>query len=233
MRKEKDLQKISEDVRYLEQKYKRQPKYPGIETEVPTFDFTEWTEVDPNNNLSQTSTRASWTNMLSAEGCYIYKAASFGLTFEHQLDFRLTSIDVNVDEADALIAAIWSINQNSGRLGHSESGAGVRIWIQENGTSTTDFTLYLNHADDTYQDISVLLTVGTTYYLTITRATNVYTCKIYSDSSRTALIDTLTIDLTGETEDSMTFNYAETTAGKYGNYRPNEQSDGYIENWTY
>lgn len=192
--------------------------------------FTTWTEVDPDNKLSQTARRATWTNMLSAYEGYLYKARTLDSDFTLKLDFRLTSIDVNTDGQSPLIVGIWQITENSGRMGHGETGSYVILWIQERGTSTTKFRLYLSHADDVVIDTSVDLDVGATYYLTITKVGDVYTCKIYSDSSRTTLVDTISIDLSGEAEAGVTFNFIQTTGGLFGNFRPNEQTDGYIEN---
>jgi len=196
-------------------------------------DFTTWTEVDIDNKLSQTATRATWTDMLSAYEGYLYKARTVDSDFTLQLDFRLAAIDVNTDAADPLIAGIWFICEDSGRMGHVETGVNVVLWIQESGTSLTKFTLYLSHRDDLVQDISAELDVGVTYYLTITKVGDVYTCEIYSDSLRTTLVDTISIDLSGEAEADVTFNYIETTGGLFGNFKPDEQSDGFVENWCW
>jgi len=168
--------------------------------------------------------------MIRNEACYLYRAKEVGTSFTLQLDLQLSAIDVNSTVWDRFLTCIWIICENPGRPAYVDVGKNVSLWITEKGNSTTTFYLYLTHKDDIVQDSSVDLDVGTTYYLTITRESNVYTVKIYSDSSRTTLVDTISIDVTGQDEETLTFSYIETTASQDSALDGNDQSDGFIEN---
>jgi len=160
-------------------------------------DFTSWVESDPNNKLSQTADRATWADMIRNEACYLYRTRTTLSDFSHEFDLQVSAIDVNADSTDNLIVYIWVVCESAGRPGYADVGKCIKLCVQEDGNSTTEYKLYLTHKDDAVQDTSSNLAVGTTYYIRITKAGATVTCTIYSDSNRSVVKDTLTIDLTG------------------------------------
>ena len=231
--------RIGRDIRILEQKYRRRPASEPTETdEGPPENVVGggpggWVEVDPNFHLSQVTIKASWNDLENEEAAYLYKPKSFGTSFTHKLDFKVYSIFIQraPTSADYRLTCIWLLSENYGRPGFVDCGDQIELWIQENGSSTTQYYLYLTHAEENVWDNSVMLNVGSVYYLTITRVTNVFTVKIYSDSARTNLIDEISIDVTGEEEDGLTFSYIETTASWDGFATGSpDKSTGYVEN---
>lgn len=193
--------------------------------------YTYYTEVDPNSKLAQSPNRATWTDMIRNEACYLYRAIVTPSVFTHTFDFQLSVIDVNADQTNNVLAIPWIVCETSGRPATADVGKSIYLEILEVGNSTTLFQLYLTHKDDTVQDTSINLDVGTTYYLTITKVGAVVTVYIYNESGRTTLKDTLTIDLTGEDEANINFSYIEVTGSFDSAADGNDQSDGFVENF--
>jgi len=147
------------------------------------MDFTTWTETDTTNKLSQTIPRATWTDMIRNEDCYLSKTLTVSGNFIHRLDFELDAIDVNATAANKYLTMIWQVCESAGSPIKVAAGKGVYLVILEKGSSTTEFNLYFTHADNVVDDTSVDLDVGTIYYLKITRVTNVFTVYIYTDKA--------------------------------------------------
>jgi len=69
----------------------------------------------------------------------------------------------------------------------SSQAASVRFYSHVSGTPS----LVLTNHETNATDYSIALSVGTTYYLSITRAAGALTCSIYSDADRNNLIDSI------------------------------------------
>ena len=192
-------------------------------------DFLTWTESDPNSKLTQTSDRATWIDMKQKDNAtYLFRNGTFKSMFTHKLDFKLEYIDVNENPTDEFLCLAWGVLEKEGRPCYVESGKSVTIWITENGENWINFYLYLEDTNDINQDSSTLLNVDQKYYLTIIRNNAIFTCFIYSDSSRSNLVDTISI--TVGASDNIQFNYIMTTACPDSGTSYNDQSDGYVEN---
>jgi len=158
-------------------------------------DFTTSTEVDPNNHIDLVGTNHidfdAWMN----EDAYRYwdeGVDHFG-DFEHKIDINAVSGDW------ARHAISWMLSNDL------DDACGLRTAdktnIRVHSISWTETLVYLRIYDDYlgdgYND-SYDSAYNTPYYLTlkkISTPTNTLTCKIYLDSDRTNLDDTLTLEL--------------------------------------
>ena len=143
-------------------------------------DFTTFTEVDPNNDITVTANKCDVSTMIRNVEAYVrkdYGAGYFG-DFTHELTVRVGSSDV------------WSV---------------VNFWGLSNGANTfleqennhDGLSLTANRVDPEYKLVlfdhetvlndSAVINPNTTYYLTIKRQGEVLTCEIFTDSDRTIL----------------------------------------------
>lgn len=164
--------------------------------------FTDYPEVDPNNHLSQTATRATFTGLLRAEVAYCYKGKGVDhfVDFEHKLDVNIAS--ATEDWAFIYFWALWNDLGAVTPLDTAEK-TGIQMAAIRHSDDSLYFTLREVDAGTVYSDNTygtVVLNYGTTYYLTIERSGATFTCKIYGDSARTDLKDTLSLTLQTETK---------------------------------
>ena len=152
-------------------------------------DLTTYTEVDPNSRFGVTADTIMITDLQRDEDAYVYddKGANAIDQFEHQVEVNLTSAD---DNGTIFGWAISNVVED-GRYWQSNSSQAVDVRLQKvAGTYRIGFY----DADVGSYDYTESVSVGTTYYLTIDRqADTTIRCRIYGDSDRTSLVDTLTI----------------------------------------
>lgn len=157
-----------------------------------------WTEADPDAKLSQTSATASATtlNALSSNETHLYKDLGAGAYPGDYGPFRFTCVATAQSSTNGR-GCFFSIAPilpavATGTVVYEQS---TRVWWN-NGT------LYLSHwqdANNTFtadaQDTTALSAVAlnTTFYCELQRASGTVTCKVYSDSGYSTLVDTLSI----------------------------------------
>ncbi|MBI5598657.1 MAG: hypothetical protein HY890_02840 [Deltaproteobacteria bacterium] len=182
-----------------------------------------YSKVDPSNRLTQTSTRASFTDVWSSEGqTYLTKTVGpleYSSDFEEKFTACLSSstgapflcVPYALKDADSHFLRV--VNKGDGAISLRES-----VW---NGVDT-----YTDYDSSSYAG-----SVGTVYYYKIRRDESVglhgtIYLYIYSDSARTNLLSTLSLGLTKKRYKFrylyLTHNYAEAASGYLGT--------GYIEN---
>jgi len=156
-------------------------------------DFTTYTEVDPNSHISKTTHHIDFDAYYN-EDARLYKdygVDHFG-NFKHLINFQAADSSTGKDHA----AWIWVLTDtendtylNSRPLiaimiyhDDSETTKYPHIYLREHTTSGLNQDVYIGQAD-------------TWYYLTILKYGTSLKCEIYSDSTRTNLLDTLSITL--------------------------------------
>lgn len=168
-------------------------------------DYTTYVEVDPNNRYSVAATAITVTALTRNETAHVtfdFGAGNFGdialgINFEmlgtassanraQMYGFGLSNVLKNAKaHDDANDDSIW-VFTSIGSTGQRSIGL-----ISYNGGSTVDQFLFGAW--------------GTRYFLTFTRASDTAIAKIYDDSGRTNLVDTLTI--TSITTDTFRYLY--------------------------
>jgi len=157
-------------------------------------DFTTYTEVDTaNNRVQRTATHVDHAATRN-EDTYLYKDYGVG----HFTDFT-HKVDVRSDFA-ALSSQgfVWMLaNDVDDAYGlHSAGKTFILIRIRRDDAGN-HITLFEFYGGDWYYDDYVGVAANTWYYLTIEKSGTSLTCKIYSDSARTTLVDTLSLTLHG------------------------------------
>ncbi len=151
--------------------------------------FSDYTEIDPNNHITIISENEinfdAWRN----EDAYLY--FDYGVNYfgniEHWIDIR-TPVTSDNDAEGELYVLANVVDDFTG----IRTGDALRFAFRREGTiNTLYFTGYKDGAST--QD-SYVCTLNTWYFLIIIRVDNDCYCEIYSDSSRTILLDNLTIN---------------------------------------
>lgn len=153
-------------------------------------DFSTYTEVDPNSKIAVGTRRVTAADVDRDEDVYLYKdfGADYfdGLALSFTLLVNATSTPAGGSAAAGGIALSNTIDDLSG---HGTTDINVVI-----AEETSGFKIFLERGPGTAVD-SYLGSADTVYYCTLTRAAgnDTATLRIYSDSARTILLDTLTV----------------------------------------
>ena len=180
-------------------------------------DPSTYTEVDANSHISATSSRMTGSGINRSEIAYAYydKGADYFDALDIDFDINISNLDANdmigvlgISNTLNHIGAFGSSDIKV--LGYFPSGQQARLYI-----STSAVSDYMQ------------ITVGTTYYCTLARAAGNATVdlKVYSDSGRTTLLDTLTINISTA---STKHRYIYGISSQYTNN--NYAASGYVEN---
>lgn len=188
-------------------------------------DYTLDTEVDPNGDIARSTNTIDVTTMRRDVSAYEYRNRGAGhfVDVDHLIDAQVNSA------SDA--SAYNAIHMLANTIGDSTSletadDHHVKIWVLNLGGTNTGVILREWHNGSSYQDTNFTLNLDTPYYYTFkyVSATRVLTCKIYSDSGRTTLVDTLTLTL----QAAVTWKYRYSTASRDGGGAP--EWSGWVKN---
>ena len=151
--------------------------------------------------------------MTRNEDAYVYYDKGvdhFGTTFKHYLKATYKSGDSSSQ------CYIWAVSNvvDDGHQWYSNSDVAMGLWLMPVGTN---LYLYLEDYHGGTNDHSILPTPGASYYYTVERTTSTHVeCRIYSNPSRTTLIDTI----------SLSINYTDKYRYIFGT---NSYNDGYSD----
>ncbi|MCK5602346.1 hypothetical protein KAR91_10765 [Candidatus Pacearchaeota archaeon] len=162
--------------------------------------FNTYTEVDPNNHINTTSSRATATNINGGEVAYLYKDKGVGAIngdFNHTFE-TLVSASSNNNNQPAFWALANLLNDQKSIQDASGDELAVNL-VDVTGAATPTFYLREIDGGTLYQDFGTVDSL-VLRYLTIIRdesvgANGTLYLYIYSDSLRTILLDTLSIAL--------------------------------------
>jgi len=154
-------------------------------------DFTTYTEVDPNSHIGLVGTNHVDFKAYKNEDAYLYKDKGAGhfTDFEHKIDVKLISAD-NTGQG-----FVWALANLVDDWKGIDDANGSALGVFLYGSVAT-YYLYLRelYLGTAYND-SCSINLNTPYYLTIKRVGNAFTCKVYTDSARTNLYATLSLNL--------------------------------------
>jgi hypothetical protein len=157
-------------------------------------DYTTFTEVDPNDTITVSSSTITANAIFTKESAFTYRnygAGFFTEPLNHQFDCQMGSASQNLGRF-----GIWGVFDNFGdvrTLLINDEGMSVDLF-----TDSSVVTLFAFVAKGGSQDFdqSVNLSLDTRYYIDVAISSGTYTTKIYSDPTRTTLVDTLTVAYT-------------------------------------
>jgi hypothetical protein len=179
------------------------------------LDLTTFTEVDPNNHITETASRGTFSGLTRNESAYLYEdfgAGYFGTDFIFDFNFRIGGYSGNG------LMSLWGLSNEIGDVTSWTSG----IW--------------LNLYDDggvTYIKISgvssnIPVNESTVYYARIIRAGSTLTLLVFSDSGRTTLVGALSTYIS----DTDTYRYFYAISSRSADGLAYSIS-GYSENYVY
>jgi len=165
---------------------------PSVKANPSYEDFTTYTEEsDPDTRINTTATHID-AILRRDEDTYLYKdkgADHFGSSWEHLVDATFVSAD-----SSGSCAIPWAVSNYIDDMQYWRDNAKSHYCLFFYRSVNT-YRLYLQekHNGDAHTvDYSTgSLSLGTPYYLTINKSSTTLTCKIYTDSDRTSLYDTL------------------------------------------
>lgn len=157
-------------------------------------DLTTYTELDPSSELAVTSTVITYTDVGRTDDAWVYDdkgVAFFDGDFTHHFDIKVTA------DGDFGLNAVWGLKNTVSALDVDDD----ELFAFPYGNGGTFGTLFLREIDaDTAYSDTFTISIDTFYYLEVERDEAVGTfgtlyARIYSDSNRTTLLDTLSITL--------------------------------------
>lgn len=152
-------------------------------------DFTTFTEVDGYGVITITETQISVDNQRNDDDGRVWK----DYTADHFGDFEhLVSFYTGEDTANVKTKGYWTITTGLRTSTKAMNTANDGIIVSKyQGADYKRFHIidYTNDNSDQWDGYAA----NTWYYATIERSSTTGTCKIYSNSARTVLVDTLSI----------------------------------------
>lgn len=146
--------------------------------------FLDYTEVDPNEHITVTSSRCEAAGLDRDETAYVCddKGAGHFTDFEH-----LLKIHTLADDAIARCVDLWALTLVENIPWLLDDYLVLREW----GQQTLRLERKVGGGAEVYDD--AILAHDTDYWLTVSRIDDTTTCKIYSDSDRTVEVDTIVV----------------------------------------
>ena len=187
-------------------------------------DLTTFTEVDSEGHYTQTTFKSTGTNLNNNSTGYVYKDYGVGhfTDFEHLIDTN--HVSSTYSSSGGCVAGIYCVTNNPTE--HENCTNGLGLFHYKSIIAPNNQYLYIKDYNNSNQDSYTNVSMGTTYYLTIERDDTTGTCKIYSDSDRTTLLDTLSITCETTTYRYLMCGFAR---GRSVNY--NHNMEVYAENF--
>jgi hypothetical protein len=151
-------------------------------------DFSTYTKVDSGSDITVASNICVVDTMRRDANSAVYKDYGVGYfkNFTHKLEFCCTQI-----QAQAL-GIVWAVSNTPAATWQdlAVAAVGMALLVYNNGTNTLMMFEQLQGptVEDTYT-----MAVNTPYYCTIVKDNSSLKCYIYSNPSRTNLLDTLTV----------------------------------------
>lgn len=154
-------------------------------------DFDTYTQVDPNAHITVVGNNHIDFIYYRNETAYIYKdfTVNHFTDFEHLIINKISSIQHSANSQPWGMANALNDRKTLQDLGED-------FICCEMYYANPTYYYKINYFDGVANtvDSTNLITLGTTYYLKVSRAVNVVTVRIYTDSDRTILLDTLSIN---------------------------------------
>jgi len=156
-------------------------------------DFTTYTEVDEDGDITKIASKVSWTNITRSDESYVYKDHGIGHfgDIDHDFEMKMISCD------DAGRTAHWVLSNEIDDFYHTLNNNLPGLAVRTEQTGSVYMARIYNLGDGANDTGNIL--VNTLYYCTVTRVDTTLVLKIYSDAPRSVLVDTLTVTCTDTT----------------------------------
>lgn len=166
---------------------------PYVQATPDYEDFTTYMEIDPNNHINVTE---NYIDHLANdnESAYVYKDRGidhFG-NFTHYIEFKSGFDSANTE------CFVWMLSNDVDDVQGLEDKSEISIGIGLFKIFTYCIITLYEYNTARYTDTWLNGLANTWYYLTIQKSGISLTCKIYSNSARTVLVNTLNLVLHGD-----------------------------------
>lgn len=185
----------------------------------PLENFTTYDEVDADGDLTVTSSRITFDTLRRDAETYVrcYKGEDYFIDFEH-----LVAAQMGVHDNLSYVG-VWGISDGSNTIDDMDTNDEGLALIHRR-TSGGDYMLffkdYENDGNDRWYGAD-----PDDFWYTISRDDNTAICKVYSDSLRETLEDTLTF-----TSDTKSYDNVYGLVGWSNDNHPGVVCSGYVEN---
>jgi len=201
---------------------------------VATEDFTTYTEADPGSDITVTASAITASALDSKDlTSYVYDDKGvdhFDGDFTHTLDFNMGS-----SSAGGAYLAKWLLGTLIGDVKDyvdaSSSCFFTRVFKSEVSPYPSNIAIFERDGGASYNDATYTFSPDTDYYLTVDRDESIGTYgqlrqRVYSDPSRTTLLNTQTLSLHSSKKD-FRYIYA---LSSYDQVNPNKFYYGSVSN---
>jgi len=157
---------------------------------MATEDLTTYTEVDPESDLTVTSSKVDIDTMDFDYDAYVRadKGANHFGDFEHLVTSEFTAYS-----ALWTTSCFWALGDGVGDVSYTDMNTVNKGLFARMRWTGSAVEARLKDCTNDNTDVWAGASTATPYYMTIERSGTTLTCKIYSDASRTTLEDTLSI----------------------------------------
>lgn len=188
--------------------------------------FNNYTEVDSSNILTVNSSHVYFDgNMRYLDNEFVYKSYNTVNDFSYSFDIHISTID---DDSRTIRSSLLTLtNTTEDIIYHDDNNLECLTTILLSKNSVNKFYLGLFQWENGVRTQSYSpqngLDVDTWYYLTLERVGNEVKLYVYSDSDRSTLVNTLTINV------SNSYNYNKVMAVCNYGYATGIDSEGYVK----
>lgn len=159
---------------------------------MATEDLTTYTEVDPDGDLSATSsTLTVSTNNNRIATTYFYKDAGASHFTDFDIDFEF-NVTVSQDVAFGTLCSVANTLGDTKAVDTASTG----IYIATEEAGATNDVFLVDSLGDFVFSTGISISRSTTYYVTFTRVGTTATLNIFTDSGRSSHVSGSPVTLT-------------------------------------
>lgn len=157
----------------------------------PTYEnYTTYAEVDPNNHIEKTAYHIDF-DAYRDEDAYVYKDYGVGhfTDFQHLVDVEIMTV---TNYGKGIVWCLSNLVDDIKGI-RDASGDYLSVTLDQSGLNR----IYITECDagTQYNNIYTGINVSQPYYLTLNVSSTDFMCRIYFDSERTNLLDSLNLTL--------------------------------------
>jgi len=166
--------------------------------EYSYVDFTEFTEVDPENELTVSKYRVTFNYDIGGNEAYLMK--DYGENHFYQFNHNFTLYFYSIEAGDSLNLAwiIWQVSQEEGQIRHNA----LYVLVIEVSDIDDKFIIAICSRDGgslyDYKEGTYEYSAGVKYYFNILCSGESATVRVYSDPQHSTLLEELSISKTSD-----------------------------------
>jgi hypothetical protein len=199
----------------------------GPGPEPGLVDFTEFTAVDENADLTIITSKVSWDTMRRDAVTYVYKDYGVDYFENFLINFEVKIDDIMNDAGGDIIVISNTIGTLQDQV---DGGNGIYSRVYGGGGSSPNLRFLLKDISGSVDSITYVLGGSSSdlLYCTVMKTGNLAVCKFFSDSERANLLEQLTYE---DVDVDGAYRYASITNRDATSDTPTDTWTGYTQNW--